>query len=265
MNSTLNENNIREYLPTNDKRNIYVFDSIDSTNNFAKKLAAEGEPHGTAVAAEMQTSGRGRLGRSFCSPSGGNIYMSVILRRDISIEKSMLITPCAAVAVADAIDSVCGTETKIKWVNDLFLGGRKICGILTEASLDCETKKLGYAVVGIGINLASIRKSFPKELIESATSIEDETGKIPDRFRLIAEILRNLDEQIGKIEDVSFMDEYRRRSFLIGRHISVVKSDGERMAEAVGIDDSAGLVVRYDDKTVETLNSGEARILKYGE
>lgn len=260
--SVLNETIIRKYLPKGDNRKIYIFDTIDSTNIYAKSIAAEGAKDGTLVTAEAQTAGKGRMGRSFCSPSGGNIYMSVILRPQTDLESSQLITSCIAVATAEAIDSICSTDVKIKWVNDLFLGGKKICGILTEASLNFENGRLDYAVAGIGINLQSVKDSFSDQLTEIATSIEDETGSIPDRCRLIAEILKNIDLYMSNIEKRNFLDEYRRRSFIIGERVSVSKFDSERIASAVGISDNAGLIVRYDDGSQETLNSGEARIIR---
>lgn len=260
-NGILSETVIRRYLPENDSRKIIVLEKVDSTNNYAKQLASKGAAHGTLVTAEIQTSGKGRFGRNFCSPKCGSIYMSVILRPDTDMESSQLLTSCIATAAAEALDKVCGTDVKVKWVNDLFLNGKKICGILTEASLNFENGRLEYAVAGIGINLRSIKNTFPEELLSIATSIEDETGKTFGRCRIIAEILKNIDSFTAEIEKKTFLDEYRRRSFIIGKRIVVSKYKEERMAQAVGIDESAGLVVRYDDGTMETLNSGEARIL----
>lgn len=260
--SVLNETVIRKYLPKGDNRKIFIFDSIDSTNNYAKYLAASGAENGVLVTAETQNAGKGRMGRSFYSPSGGSIYMSVVLRPQTDMESSQLITSCIAVATAEAIDCVCSTDVKIKWVNDLFLGGKKICGILTEASLNFENGRLDYAVAGIGINLKSVKNSFSQQLSEIATSIEDETGNIPDRCRLIAEILKNIDLYMSNMEKRNFLNEYRRRSFILGKRIAVSKFNSERMATAIGISDNAGLIVRYDDGNEETLNSGEARIIR---
>lgn len=188
--------------------------------------------------------------------------MSVVLRPQTDLESSQLITSCIAVATAEAIDSVCSTDVKIKWVNDLFLGGKKICGILTEASLNFENGRLDYAVAGIGINLKSVKDSFSDQLTKVATSIEDETGRIPDRCRLIAEILKNIDHYMSYMDKRNFLDEYRRRSFIIGERVSVSKFDTERIATAIGISDNAELIVRYDDGSQEALNSGEARIIR---
>ena len=202
------------------------------------------------------------MGRSFCSPHGTSIYMSVILRPQTDMETSQLITSCAAVAAAKAIDDICGTDTKIKWVNDLYLGGRKISGILTEASVNFETLMPDYAVVGIGINVKSMKDYFSEELLEKATSIEDETGSAPLRSQLIAEILTNLCDLTDRLPDKSFIEEYKKRSFIIGQRVAVSKFAGEeKMAVAEDISDDAGLVVRYDDGETETLNSGEARII----
>lgn len=260
--TALSEPVIRKYLPENDKRSIYIFDTVDSTNNYAKRLASEGAGHGTLVAADMQTAGKGRMGRSFCSPAGGSIYMSVILRPKTDMQSSQLITSCIAAAAADAVDRVCGTDVKIKWVNDLYLNGKKICGILTEASINFESGGLDYAVAGIGINLKSVKNSFPEELLEIASSVEDEIGNLPGRCRLIAEILNNIDSYMQGIESRAFLEEYRRRSFITGMRVAVSKYDEERTAAALGISDNAGLIVKYDDGTEEVLNSGEARIIK---
>ena len=201
------------------------------------------------------------MGRSFCSPHGTSIYLSIILRPETDMETCQLITSCAAVAAAQAIDKVCGTDVKIKWVNDLFLNGKKICGILTEASVNFETGQPEYAVVGIGINVKSIKNIFPEELMNVATSIEDETGKTPSRAEIIAEILKNIDILTKNLSDTSFLENYRKRSFIIGQRVSVSKLGSEKTALAIGISDNGGLIVRYDDWTEETLNSGEARIL----
>lgn len=260
--SALSDIVIRHYLSENKSRDICILESVDSTNNYAKRIAAEGAGHGTLVTAEMQTAGKGRAGRSFCSPVGGSIYMSVVLRPDTDMRSSQLITSCIATAVADAVDVICQTDVKIKWVNDLFLNEKKICGILTEASVNFENNCLDYAVVGIGINLRSVKKTFPPELLDIVTSVEDETGNMPVRSRLIAEILNNIDKYMKNIEKKEFLEEYRRRSFIVGNRVVVSKSQDERMAMAVGISDEAGLIVRYDDGTKEILNSGEARIIR---
>lgn len=244
------------------KHNIIVLNETDSTNNYAKKLAAKGAEDGTIIISDTQTAGKGRLGRSFCSPPGIAVYMTEIIRPETDMQTNQLITSCAAVAVSKAVDELCKAETKIKWVNDIYLNEKKICGILTEASLSFESGQLDYAVIGIGVNVRSVKEYFDEKLLETATSIEDETGKAPLRCVLAAKIADNLDLLLGDIENHSFMEEYRKRSCIIGCRVAVSKYNGGREALAVGIDDNAGLIVKYDDGTEEVLNSGEARIIK---
>ena len=134
------------------RKKLY-FEELDSTNSYLKEMAAKGAQEGTIIIANRQSAGRGRLGRSFFSPEEKGIYMSILLRPDISLERAVLITSMAAVAVAEAIEQVSGIQTKIKWVNDIFLNKKKVCGILTEAGIDAETGTLEYAVLGIGVNV----------------------------------------------------------------------------------------------------------------
>ena len=243
-------------------KKVYCFKETDSTNNYAKKLAHENAPHGTTVIAECQTAGKGRMGRTFSSPAGTGLYMSVILKMPIKAETAQLITSCAAVSVAQAIDSLCPAESKIKWVNDIFINDRKICGILTEASISFETGMLDFAVVGMGINAYSVKNAFDSQLLETASSIEDECGIVIDRSQLCAEILSRFEKNLAMLENRQFIEEYRKRSCTIGNYVMVTKGNSQRQAYAFDIDDSACLMVRYDDGSQEALNSGEARIIK---
>ncbi len=242
-------------------RKIIVLDETDSTNNYAKKLAASGAEHGTAVIADFQTAGKGRLGRSFVSPKGTGIYMSVIIRPDFNMETARLITSCVACAAAEAVEALCGAETGIKWVNDLYMNGRKICGILTEASLSMETKALDYAVIGIGINVLGT-DCFDEQLSKIATTIEAETGVKISRNSLCAEILKRLEEHLAKIEERSFLAQYRRREILTGNLITANVGEVSVTGKAVGIDDNAELIVQLDDGTVKSLSSGEANLCR---
>lgn len=239
---------------------IIVFDTLSSTNTYAKELAAKGAANGTIVIAEYQTGGKGRLGRRFESPSGVGLYMSVIIRPVFDISLAPMITSAAAVAAAEAVEKLCGADICIKWVNDLYLNGRKICGILTEAALNPNLRKLDYAVIGIGIN---VRKcEFPDEIKDIATSIEAETGKIIDRNKLCGEILSRLEYYIMNIEKKSHLGEYRRRELLTGNHITA-NTGGEAVeGYAVGIDDNANLILRLSDGSEKSLVSGEANLCR---
>ena len=170
---------------------IQVFSELDSTNQYLKELAKEGAKAGTVIIANKQSAGRGRLGRSFFSPEGTGIYMSILLRPEMELQKSVRITSMAAVAVARAIERVSGIEAKIKWVNDIFLNGKKVCGILTESGINAITGTLEYAVLGIGINVGTIQ--FPEELKDIATSICNECNHTVTRTELIIEILKELE------------------------------------------------------------------------
>ncbi|MBD5138826.1 MAG: biotin--[acetyl-CoA-carboxylase] ligase [Ruminococcus sp.] len=240
-------------------RKIDVFKTIDSTNNFAKSLAQLGAVHGTTVVSEVQTQGKGRMGRDFYSPMGMGVYMSVILRPKLSVEHSLLITSCAAVAVAEAVEKVAGIDCKIKWVNDIYASGKKLCGILTEASVDVEQGGLEYAIVGMGINVQNV--TFPKNLADIATSVRMETDKPVSRSVLAAEILNCLEERLETIKDKSFLDEYRRRSNVIGNRIEVTHNDISEEMDCIGIDEIGRLLVRLDSGEEKALTSGTIRIV----
>lgn len=239
-------------------KKIDVFKTIDSTNNFAKSLAQLGAEHGTTVISEVQTQGKGRMGRSFYSPLGMGIYMSVILRPKLSVEHSLLITSCAAVAVAEAIEKVSGVECKIKWVNDIYAGDKKLCGILTEASVNVEQGGLEYAIVGMGINVQNV--TFPKNVADIATSIKLETGENVSRSLLAAEVLNCLEEKLENITDKSFIEEYRRRSNLMGKRITVTQGDNVYEASCTGIDEYGRLLIKLDNGEDKALSSGTIRL-----
>ncbi len=245
---------IKKYLDNPEKKIILLYET-DSTNSYAKELAKNGECDGTVIIAETQTNGRGRLGRVFQSPKGSGIYMSVIVRKNFKPD----ITACTAVAVAEAVDKVCGTDTLIKWVNDIYLNEHKICGILTEASMSQNNY---YAVIGIGLNVGSVKESFDSKLLKTASSIEDETGKKFNRSQICAEIINSLERHLEQIETRLFIEKYRKRSFLIGKEVTVLKGSEERNACVLDIDENACLKVRYNDGSEEVLNSGEARLIR---
>lgn len=243
-------------------KNIMVFDEINSTNSYVKELASQGAEHGTVVIADMQNAGRGRLGRSFVSPSGKGIYMSVLLRPDFTIAESALITSATACAVADSVDKFCNCDTKIKWVNDIYVNNKKICGILTEASFGLEMRSLDYAVVGIGINVHSVGDSFDEELKNTASSIEDETGMKINRNKLCAEILIRLEESILNLKSKKFLKSYRSRELLTGNMITANIGPSKVKGLAVGVDDNCNLIIRLSNGQEKHLASGEANLCR---
>ena len=237
---------------------LQVFEELDSTNRKLKELAEEGAPEGTVVIADRQSKGRGRLGRSFFSPEGTGIYMSVLLKPEIALEQSVRITSMAAVAVAEAIEKVSGVNAQIKWVNDIFVNKKKTCGILVEAGIDAIEGKLNYAVLGIGINVGEMK--FPEELEDIATSVSNECGQEVSREELVAEVLIALKRWYPTIQDGGFLTESRRRSVLLGKEIRVHNYDGSLYeAKAIDLDDMGHLVIEREGKK-ELLNSGEVSV-----
>ena len=231
--------------------------SLDSTNTRAKAIAATGAPHGFLVIAESQSGGRGRRGRSFFSPEHSGVYMTYVLRPKLLADRAVMITSMAAVAVARAIEAVADVDVRIKWVNDLYINDRKACGILCEASMDFESGQLEYVVLGIGINVGSMR--FPEELKDIATSIENECGQPVSRNRLIAEISNQLEDLYGQLETGEFMAESRARSNVIGRDVLVMRGDERFTARAVDIDDRGRLVIQTDSD-LRRVDSGEVSL-----
>ncbi len=242
---------------------IHLLNTVDSTNDYAKMLAKQDAPEYTLVVADTQTHGKGRMGRVFSSPSGTGIYMSFILRPKTSLETAQLITSCVAVAISKAIDTLCNCSSKIKWVNDIFLNDKKISGTLTEGAINFENGSFEYAIVGIGINVRSVKNIFDGELSSIATSIEDETGLKISRSRLIAEVFNNVYLQLQSIDEKSFIKEYKKRSLIVGKDVIVSENGQEVFAKAIGIDKTAGLIVQFENGSTKVLNSGEARIRKY--
>lgn len=234
---------------------IYVYDTIDSTNNEAKRRLAQGE-HRFLAAAECQSGGRGRAGKSFSSPAGTGLYMSLAFRPAEDFFDAVGVTTYAAVCVAEAISALTSKECGIKWVNDVFYAGKKVCGILTEAVTDFETGGLDSVVVGIGINLRP--GSFPPELRDVAGSLE---LKEPVKNELCADIVRRL--LAFDPHDRTYMDVYRSRSIVLGREVGYTLAGERRCGTAEKISDDGALTVRRADGGLDTLRGGEVSLLYY--
>ena len=241
-----------------EKLKITVVPTVGSTNTELKTIAEKDGSDGTVLIALEQTAGRGRLGRSFYSPKDTGLYMSVLLRPDFSASEALSITACAAVAAAKAIDIVAGVETKIKWVNDIYLNGKKVCGILTEASIDFESGGLNYAVLGIGINLTT--NDFPEDLKGIAASVSE--GDDDCRAFISAEFLNIFFDFYQNLLNCEFLSEYRRRSMLTDKEITFVRGNETFNGTVTGIDDEMRLVVRLTDGKEVTFASGEVQLMK---
>ena len=244
------------------EEHIFVHKLLESTNEEAKKKAFEGAPGGTIILAEEQSRGKGRLGRPFFSPAGMGLYMSLIIRPDFDSSKSLLVTTATSVAVCRAIKKVCGVETQIKWVNDIFFEGRKVCGILTEAISNFESGRIGAIIIGIGVNCSVRHEDMPEEIRETAASLPG----VISRNMLAAGIVNELFDILNHFTEGPYpvyMDEYRRRSLVLRKDIKVyanMAADEFLNAKAIDISDDGGLIVIYEDGRKDTLTTGEISI-----
>ncbi len=234
---------------------VQHYAEIDSTNRLAKDLAAQNAPSRTVITADVQTAGRGRMGKSFHSPTGG-LYMSVIVKPDLPLSATMSITACTASAVHKALEEF-GIVTQIKWVNDLFLNGRKICGILSEGSFNAELLKMDYLVIGIGVNLHA-DPYLPEELKPIVTDLETETGKKINKCQLLAAILKNMKKYFDEIQQKTYLKIYAENSCTLGHR---VRTDTGLEGQATGFTEEAGLKLRLDDGTETVLSTGSAQII----
>lgn len=247
--------------------NILYYDELDSTNSHAKKLAAEGCEDGTVVIAGSQNAGRGRMGRNWCSLRDKGIYLTVVLRPVVPPEKIQLLTLAASVAVVDAIKIACDIESGIKWPNDIILGGKKVCGILTE--MNCETDLVNYAVIGIGINFSQMPGDFSEDLSGKADSLLNYLqdmgipGKNPDRLELIRAVLKELDKGYTLLtQDLGgkIIEMWKQRSLTIGRQVTVLQRDGEFSGTALDVTSDGRLVVTCSDGITREVLSGEISV-----
>jgi len=242
--------------------NLQVLESSVSTNSLAKQEAQGGASHGMVIISREQVGGRGRSGRTFFSPKDTGIYLSVILRPEYSLEDSFRLTAWAALCVAKAIErsaEVPEGTVQIKWINDLFLDGKKVCGILTEASMDMEMRKLEYAVIGVGLNLSTQPEDFPPELRGKAVSLQDALGKKIPPNPLIAAILMEMEDSLRRIPETEWMEDYRRRSFLTGKEIEILRDGEWCRCHVLDIGMDGRLEVQFPDGREEKLVSAEIR------
>lgn len=244
------------------RSSVLWYDSIDSTNTAAKALAAGGASHGTVLIADRQTGGRGSRGRSFHSPAGSGVYMSVILRPDCAPDALMHLTSAVAVAMCDAVEAACGFRPGIKWINDLVCGGRKLAGILTELGLHASGG-VDYAVVGIGMNCCQRPEDFPEDIRSMAGSLSSVSGREVDRNRVAAAMVEALWQMDTRLmaEKERILSQYRRDCVTIGQQVSVVSAGGTvRHGRAVDLDPDGALVVEFAPGQVETVCAGEVSV-----
>ena len=243
------------------QNHLICYEEVTSTNDLAKKMAVQGAPEGTVLVAGCQTAGRGRLGRSFCSLKGLGVYLSVILRPECTPDKLMHLTCAAAVAACNAVENASGMRPQIKWTNDLVAEGKKLGGILTELSVNASGK-VNWAVIGIGINCCQRNQDFPPEIQDIATSLLQCTGRniLPGHVagHLIDALYQTRRTLLTKKEDI--LQVYRMDCMTVGQKILLVRGEEKRYGTALDITDDGGLAVRFEDGSVETVQSGEVSV-----
>lgn len=252
--------NLRDELKNSD---IYIYDSIDSTNTEAKRLLYNEElKNFTILVSEEQTMGRGRTGKNFTSPKGTGIYLSIILFPDNKFDLSAfdLITIKAAVAVVTAIKNKTDKNPKIKWVNDIFLNHKKICGILSEADTNFESHEIKSVIVGIGLNFKTEEKDFGDNLKSIATSLLQNEKSSLLRNEMIAEIVNEFYNSYYNLSDEEVIQIYKENSILLGKEIYFEKNNKRYDAKAIDINEKGNLIVELENKETMTLFSGEVSV-----
>lgn len=262
----LTEPEIRSHLGTTEwvGHDLLCFEELDSTNTYAKKIARNGAADGTVVVADCQTAGRGRKERSFQSPKGQGVYLTVLLRPELPPAGLLPVTALCAVAVSRAVERVCAVRPQIKWTNDLVLNGKKICGILTEMSVNGETGNLQYLVMGMGVNVCQRREDFSPDVQTKATSLSAELNRPVSRSALAAAEIEELDKLYLALQNghaADYLEIYRANCITLGREVQILRADGSREhVTALDIDDQFGLVVRRDNGEITVIRSGEASV-----
>ena len=257
----LSPQGIRRFLkPEYRDLDLTVLPTAPSTNALVREKANQGRPEGCIIIACEQTDGRGRYGRQFFSPVDSGVYLSLLLRPTAySPQQATCLTAAAAAAMCQAIEAVTGQQPGIKWVNDIFLRGKKVCGILTEAAVGLETGTLNYMVLGAGVNLYPPVKGFPEEIQSIAGSVLERS--CPEaKNRLVGEFLNRFWDFYAHPECRTYLEDYRARSLAVGRRVTVLSNGQAVSAYAYGIDDDFRLLVRYENGDTEALSYGEIRI-----
>ena len=244
------------------KNSIIYYDQVDSTNLEANRQLLNGLEDGTVVLADSQTAGAGRLGRSFASPPGKGVYLSLVYHPTCGVEKLGLLTSLAGLAVCRAVESLCGCAPVVKWPNDIILNNRKVCGILTRLASDAETNTITHAIVGIGVNV--LARPWPPELADKATSLEEATGQALSRAAVAGRILGQLNRMLWEENWLehppeSLLPELRRRSCTLGRQVLVTTPAASRQGQAVDIDSGGELLVQFDTG-LERVAAGEVSV-----
>lgn len=242
---------------------LHVHETIGSTNDEAGALARAGAPHGTLVMAERQTAGRGRLGRTWESLAGVGLWMSWVLRPPLGLDRAFLVTALGAVAVAETVEQVAGRRALLRWPNDVLVGGRKIAGLLAEAA--GSSARLDWVVLGIGLNVNQREADFPPEFAAEATSLALLAGRPVDRSAVLGVFLDSLERHYGRLVvdgGTALLAEWRERTPLVGRRVTVNLPDGEFIGTVVELADDGALVLHDESGARHALYAADVRLLR---
>ena len=253
-NEILNELNTKIF-----GKNIFSFDTLNSTNTFAKSLSKEEVPHGTLIIAEEQTAGRGRLQRNWVSPAGKNLLFSIILYPDFGIEKISLLPFAGSLAIADAIETITGLSSTCKWPNDVLINGKKVCGMLLESSLGNSVQE--KIILGIGLNVN--QEEFSEELKFKASSLQIESGIVINRVTLLQKILEELEnryEQLSHFPAQQLLNDWRMKALLFGKKITVLESEFSFTATAIDVNEDGSLIIETEDGQKRNIFSGDVSL-----
>ena len=241
-------------------KNIYLYEKTGSTNTDAAQLAKEGAPHGTIVVAEEQTDGRGRRGRCWQAPADSNIYFSMVLRPGVATDRASMLTLVMAMSVVRAVREQCGLKAEIKWPNDIVVNKKKVCGILTEMTL--EGRSIEYVIVGVGINVN--QQEFPEAIRGTASSLFNESGTTVSREKLLQKVMEFFEayfEKFLKTEDMSqLMENYNAWLVNKGLQVKVLEPEGEYIGKAYGINEMGELLVERENGQVEAVYACEVSV-----
>lgn len=257
MSDILLQKNILSFVEKQNYYNIIVLETVNSTNTYTKRIALNNAPHATVVVADSQTNGRGRLGRDFFSPGGTGIYMSILIDPLKIKFPASLLTIAAGVAVCRTLTNICDSLPTIKWVNDIFMHGKKVCGVLAESVINSKINTPSYVIVGIGINVSTSAEAFPGKLNEIAGSV---FPKNITRNEIIAKLLDEFDNVCCNTEIENLVDEYKKYSLVLEKKISFTKNGKAFNGIAKDINLDGNLVVVLEDGQEMILTSGEVSL-----
>ena len=252
---------IRPFLTNPENVAIHYYDVIDSTNKKAKELAVVSPKHGTVVISNEQTAGRGRYGRTFDSPNSKGIYMSIVLdAAKIPFTTPTLITAYAAVQICHILETLTHKEPSIKWVNDIFLGDKKICGILTEGILDFESGQIQWVVVGIGLNVSTKQEDFSDEVKAVATSLFDDEPQSITRNQLVGAAISTIMDGLTTLDEKKLLAEYQSRLNMLNKEVVITQGKQTIVGKSIDVDEEGRLRVLTAEGHMLRVESGEVKV-----